>query len=56
MKGRGDPGDGIFAPVHKARRVPKGAKHLVAVDPPAKSLTFWGGLVENTFISQKVKV
>ena len=24
--------------------------------PPAKSLTFLGGLVENTFVSQKVKV
>ena len=36
----------------------QGAKYLelslVAVDPPAKSLTFWG-LVKNTFISQKLK-
>ena len=28
---------------------------LGAVDPSAQSLTFWG-LLENTFISQKVKV
>ena len=25
--------------------------YLVAVDPPAKSLTFWGGLVGNHLIS-----
>ena len=29
---------------------------LVAVDPPAKSLTFLGGLVENALISPKVEV
>ena len=29
------------------------ANTLVAVDPPAKSLAFWGGVVESTFISTK---
>ena len=28
---------------------------MVAVDPPAKSLSLFGDLVENTFIPQKVK-
>ena len=31
-------------------------QNLVAVDPPAKSITLGGGFVENPFISQKVKV
>ena len=29
---------------------------LVALDPPAQKVSLFGGLVENTFISQKVEV
>ena len=28
-------------------------QYLVAVDPPAKSESFFGGIVENTFLSTK---
>ena len=33
-----------------------GIKYLVAVDPPAKSLTFWGFSRKLFYFNQKVKV